>query len=587
MGEQVLQLIKLNGIGIYEMLRKGLEVLEENRSVVDVLNVFPVPDGDTGTNMVLTMKSALKEMQKLESPKLADMIQAAALGSLMGARGNSGVILSQLFRGLAKGLQEKEEASALEFAQAMQLGVKTAYKAVMKPVEGTILTVAREAVEEALAMAEKTDSFSDVLDALLLRGEEALVHTPDLLPVLKRAGVVDAGGKGYMFIWTGAREAVRGLEEGMVSLPSAGFESKDVSDKVSAQIDLSFGADMVLEFQYCTEAIVKGKFLSLETIRQELTLLGDSLMVVGTEHVAKVHVHTNHPGLVLEACLKHGTLHQLKIDNMLEQHQVLSEPAQVLEMLPNKKGVIEEVDQGINMSVTGLDVIDQTRSLWVEPINKKIGVVTVAAGAGIVEILHSLGVDQVVEGGQTMNPSIEELVQAANLIGAPSVLILPNNSNIILAAEQAALFLEKEVRVVPTRNLAQTIGALVAFDPEVSLEDNFQGMLDGSRRVKSGEVTYAVRDSHMAGLEIKANQVLGIFEGDIRTVGAEVSAVVIELLKIMVEEDAELISLFYGEEVETSEAEKLVAVLKELFINCEVELHRGDQPIYYYFISVE
>lgn len=569
-----MQLVKLNGTVLYEMLRGGLDFLEENRAAVDVLNVFPVPDGDTGTNMVLTLKSAVKEMEKSGSTNLSDLVQAVSLGSLMGARGNSGVILSQFFRGLAKGLQGQEEASSLQFARAMQLGVKAAYKAVMKPVEGTILTVAREAVAGALAAAETTESLSAVLDALLGHGEEALIHTPDLLPVLKRAGVVDAGGKGYMLIWAGARLALQRLENGGSPLPvairdaqedpAAKLRESDGSTNVNISGPHSLALDEVaeLQYQYCTETIVKGSGLPLEQLRRELAGLGDSMLVVGTDSLIKVHIHTNHPGLVLETCLQYGSLHQLKIDNMREQHREFSEPKPAEEVLP------------------------QTILLPVTP-PKQIGLVAVAAGAGLVEILESLGVDQVVLGGQSMNPSIEDLVQAVNLLKASQVIILPNNPNIILAAEQVAAMCDKEVRVVPTRSLAQTIGALVAFDPEASLETNMTAMSAGSTRVKSGEVTFAVRDCQLDGLDIAADQIIGIYEKDIKAVGEDVSGVVLDLLKIMVTEEDELISLFYGEGVETERAERLAEQVRELFPSCEVEMHSGGQPLYFYFISVE
>ncbi len=568
-----MQLVKLNGTVLYEMLRGGLDFLEENRAAVDVLNVFPVPDGDTGTNMVLTLKSAVKEMEKSSSANLSDLVQAVSLGSLMGARGNSGVILSQFFRGLAKGLQGQEEASSLQFAQAMQMGVKVAYKAVMKPVEGTILTVAREAVAGALAAAGTTESLSAVLDALLGHGEEALIHTPDLLPVLKKAGVVDAGGKGYMLIWAGARLALQRLENGgaPMSAPIKELDKDSVSKlresdgstpvNISNPLSLALDEAAKLQYQYCTEAIVKGSGLPLEQLRRELAGLGDSMLVVGTDKLIKVHIHTNHPGLVLETCLQHGSLHQLKIDNMQEQHREFIEPKPVVEVLPQP-------------------ILPNTAP-------QQIGLVTVAAGAGLVEILESLGVDQVVLGGQSMNPSIEDLVQAVKLIEAPQVIILPNNPNIILAAEQVAAMCDKEVRVVPTRSLAQTIGALVAFDSEASLETNLSAMSAGSGRVKSGEVTYAVRDCQLDGLDILANQIIGIYEKDIKAVGEDVSAVVLDLLKIMVTEENELISLFYGEGVETDSAERLAEQVRELFPSCEVELHSGGQPLYFYFISVE
>lgn len=617
-----MQPVKLNGTVLYEMLRGGLEFLEENRAAVDVLNVFPVPDGDTGTNMVLTLKSAVKEMEKSGSANLSELAQAVSLGSLMGARGNSGVILSQFFRGLAKGLEGQAEAGSRQFAQAMQMGVKAAYKAVMKPVEGTILTVAREAVAGALAAAETEESIALVLDALLGHGEEALAHTPDLLPVLKKAGVVDAGGKGFVLIWAGARLVLQRLADGDTPVSAAVKDPEKEPDKdtikdlgTDRQTDPEMDAEIVkdkdkdtvkdpatdtdiqdsrfresdgsttvgitepqslisdqvaeqqLQYQYCTETIVKGSGLPLEQLRRELTGLGDSMLVVGTDRLIKVHIHTNHPGQVLETCLQYGSLHQLKIDNMQEQHREFS-------------GLNPAAEAAAPQPIPVLPVM----------ISKQIGLVTVTAGAGLAEILESLGVDQVVIGGQSMNPSIEDLVQAVDRIESTQVIILPNNPNIILAAEQAAAICSrgaKEVRVVPTRSLAQTIGALVAFDPEASLKTNLTGMLAGSSRVKSGEVTYAVRDCQLDGLDILAGQIIGIYEKDIKAAGDDVSAVVLDLLKNMVTDENELISLFYGEGVENESAGELAEQVRELFPACEIELHSGGQPLYFYFISVE
>ena len=589
-----MQDIKLNGTVFYRMLRRGLEVLEENRAAVDALNVFPVPDGDTGTNMVLTMRSAVKEMEKSGSDSLSELVAAVSLGSLMGARGNSGVILSQLLRGMAKNLGGKEEASGLELAQALQLGVKTAYKAVMKPVEGTILTVSREAAEGALRAAKKKATLKEILDAALICGEESLVHTPDLLSVLKKAGVVDAGGKGFILILRGAREALGFLEEGLLdSETTEPDRSKSLppTDSQSVALSLPDTASGItpktgeIPYLYCTEVMVRGSNLPLNTLRKEMVDMGDgdSLLVVGTEQVAKVHVHTNHPGRVMEICLKFGTLHQVKVDNMQEQHREMVELGLVTD--PSAK----ETNNPQKNEANDVNAVTEPLlpAVLVEPVAKKIGLVAVAMGSGIAKILRSLGVDQIVEGGQTMNPSIEELVQAVNRIPVSQVMILPNNSNIILAAEQAAAIIEKEVRVVPTRSLAQAIGALVAFDPDQSLEENFQAMLNGSKQVKSGEVTFAVRDSQIGEMEIKANQVIGLAEGEIKVVGDEPAAVVKDLLAQIVDEDDELISLFYGQEVESEQVEKLEEELKERFPDCEVECHPGGQSLYYYLISVE
>jgi DAK2 domain fusion protein YloV len=591
-------LIKLNGAILYNMFRRGLMVLEENREAVDILNVFPVPDGDTGTNMVLTMRSALKEMEKAESNNLPELVQAASLGSLMGARGNSGVILSQLLRGFAKGLEGKTEVNALEFAQAMQIGVNTAYKAVMKPVEGTILTVSREAAQGALEIAKKSNDILAVLDAAVTNGEEALLHTPDLLPVLKRAGVVDAGGKGFIFILRGLREAAdnAGEDKDLEGQPTDSVRPEIKMDIARlTQSQPAAESDSVIEFQYCTEVIVKGQQLPLEQLRQDLALLGDCLLVVGTEQLAKVHLHSNNPGLVLENCLKFGSLHQIKVDNMQEQHRVLGESGLVRDLAQSESISAETIDVAAKPVVTNDSAQDQfshrqiesPSAIISEQVDKKVGLVAVAVGQGIGEILRSLGVDEVVEGGQTMNPSIEDLVQAINRISTSQVIILPNNSNIILAAEQAANLVEKEVKVVPTRSLAQSISALVAFDLDASLEDNYQSMLAGSKRAKSGEVTCAVRDCQLDDLDIKANQIIGIANGTIKVAGEDPAQVVKDLLQQMVEEEDEIITIFYGEDVEANQAEELAAALSQDFPNCEIELHQGGQPLYHYYIAVE
>ncbi|HWJ02037.1 MAG TPA: DAK2 domain-containing protein [Verrucomicrobiae bacterium] len=527
------------------MLIVGSQALEKQKQVVDALNVFPVPDGDTGTNMHLTVQSAAREVSGLKNPTVTQVAAAASMGSLMGARGNSGVILSQLFRGLAKGLEGKNVATAKDLAAALQNGVDTAYKAVMKPVEGTILTVSRETAKGAQAAAKQDDDVLVVLEKALRHGLDALEKTPDLLPTLKQAGVVDAGGKGFLVILEGWIAALGGQEVQPLSVQPA--PTRNIVPEVSLE---------EIVFQYCTEFIVKGSKLNLDRIKGDLIDHGDCLLVVGTEDVAKIHIHTNHPGRILEYCVKLGDLHQVQIHNMREQSEAKAHAA--------------KEDEPV-----------------VEVPQKEIGIVAIAVGDGLVEVFRSLGVDEIIHGGQTMNPSTEDLVSAINRVPAKQVFILPNNGNIILAAQQAKTLVEKQVHVVPTKSIPQGIAATLAFDPEGTYEGNAEAMDNSFGSMKSGEVTYAVRDSQFDGHEISAGDILGLIDDKISLTGQEPVALTLELVDKMGGQKADLISVFYGQDVEEGTADRLADELRQRFPKSEVEVHRGGQPLYYYIISVE
>ncbi|MDH7479808.1 MAG: DAK2 domain-containing protein, partial [Syntrophomonadaceae bacterium] len=524
------------------------------------LNVFPVPDGDTGTNMLLTLRSAVKEVEAANPGSLSSLAKAASTGSMMGARGNSGVILSQLLRGMAQYLEGREEASGGDLANALQSGVKTAYKAVMKPIEGTMLTVAREAAQGAVAAARREEKIMTIMEAVIRSGEEALAHTPELLPVLKKAGVVDAGGKGLLVIWQGMREALQLYLEGR--RPAA--EATQSLPPAEPLMEISYPAEE-LTYAYCTEAVIQGSGLPLAELQEQLAGLGDSLVVAGSEDMARIHIHTNHPGLVLESCLQYGSISRVKIDNMREQHQQLLETA----------------------AGAGPQSADPPAAPAVDLLPNTTGVVAVVAGSGLAEILQSLGVEQLVEGGQSMNPSIEDLVLAIDQVPAGEVLVLPNNSNVILAAEQASGLTRKKVKVVPTRSFPQAIAAMIAFNPAASLEENCPAMLEAVERVRSGEVTYAVRDSQLGGVDIRAGQILGLVDGRILAVGSAVSQVVEELLGHLVKTGNELITLYWGHQETEASAQQLAAQLRQRYPQAEVEVYFGGQPLYYYYLSVE
>lgn len=543
----------LTGRDLRALLQGALEHLEKNKEQVNALNVFPVPDGDTGTNMYLTLAAAVREA--LQGPEdVASIAAAAGNGSLMGARGNSGVILSQLFRGAAQSLAPNPALGPRELAAALMEATRTAYRAVLKPVEGTILTVARLAAREALLAARSGSDVEGVLRAAVAGAQEALAKTPALLPVLREAGVVDAGGQGLVYILTGALAALSGERGEPVGAPAAALPATAVAtapaEEKKPAAELAYG--------YCTEALLRGTGLDADRLRQRLAGYGDSLLVVGEPGLVKVHVHTNHPGRVLEELLTQGTLHDIKIDNMRDQHRESTRVTPPAAPAPENA-----------------------------PPQRELGVVTVAQGEGIRAALEGLGADVVLSGGQTMNPSTEEFVAAFEKVPARSILVLPNNKNVVLAARQAAELTAKKVAVVPTRSIPQGVAALVAFNPEQDLAANAAAMEAASRRVKSGEITYAVRSTRVNGHEIAAGDVLGLVEDELVASGREVEQVTEEVLTQMVSPASELITVFAGQDVAPEAAQQLAARLKDRFPQCEVELHSGGQPLYYYILSVE
>ncbi len=550
-----------------EMLRRLFLVaaaeLEENRSAVDALNVFPVPDGDTGTNMNLTMQAAIREMAKCQDDKAAEIGKAIALGSLMGARGNSGVILSQLFRGIGRGFEGHDDLSALDFAQALQSGVETAYKAVMRPVEGTILTVAREMARSAIRAARGGSSIPDVLLAAKTGAEVALARTPDLLPVLKQAGVVDAGGKGLVVILKGMVQAIDTAETGADPLHLA---PATVEPEERFRIDEDLGE---ITYAYDTQVLVRGSGLDLDRLRDQLGQFGDSMLVVGTLELAKVHIHTNNPGLVLEACLGYGTLTDITVENMREQYEAIRQS--------RAAGNGESHDDGL--AVVAVPDPDQPQ--------KQVGIVTVAVGDGLDRIFRSLGADVVINGGQTMNPSTEELVRGIEAATRDEVMLLPNNSNILMAARQAVELTQKKVAVVPSRNIPQGISALLAYNPQNDLEANKSRMTQAMEEIRTGEITYAVRSTRYNGWDIAEGDILAIVGDEIQATGSDPLTVLEKLLASLVDQDSEFVTLLYGSDVTDEQAEAAAEMVRDRHPNVEVECHRGGQPLFYYLVSVE
>lgn len=506
--------------------------------------MFPVPDGDTGTNMSLTMQSAVKEIKNNPVNSLEEIANLAAHGSLMGARGNSGVILSQLLRGFAKGLKGKERINTKDLAKALKMASDTAYKAVMKPVEGTILTVARESAEQALIIARKEKDMAIFLEKVILQGEETLKRTPDMLKVLKEAGVVDSGGKGLIYIYLGALEAITGKALTTEDLEITG---ETIEHREYVEGDIEFG--------YCTEFIINANNADIDKLQDIIKDYGDSMLVVGSGNIIKVHVHTNHPGEVIEHGLKLGYLRDIKIDNMRLQHR------------SQNFGDNEENPSKIP--------------------KKKYGFITVAKGEGLTQIFKDFDIDHVIEGGQTMNPSTEDFVKAIDTIDAETIFILPNNSNIIMASNQAKEISNKEIIVIPTKSIPQGIASLMAFNLENTPKENEEQMKEAIKTVKTGQITYAVRDTSYNDISIKKGNILGIGEDEIQSVGKDVFKTSIELLNKMVTEDSEMITIFYGEDVKEKEAKKLSKDLEEIFPECDVELYYGGQPLYYYIFSIE
>ncbi len=529
----------IKGTMLKNMFIAAANVLDRNKAAVDALNVFPVPDGDTGTNMALTMISAVEELKKAGSETVEDVAEAIANGSLMGARGNSGVILSQLFRGFAKSLKGQDRINTAAFARALTGGVETAYKAVMKPTEGTILTVARETALKAEEICGSTRDFNIFLEEILKQSSITLDKTPEMLKVLAQAGVVDAGGKGFVFILQGFLKAFRGEEiqpDTAKSIPVT--EKKEVEGQES------------LIYPYCTQFVIKCPSGTAQELKKAIMSLGDSTLVVGDEKAIKVHIHTDRPHKILEEGLKLGELSRIEIDNMKEQHR----------------------DTGF---------FDNTEE------EKEYGIISVAMGQGFDNLFKDLGVDIIIQGGQTMNPSTQDFLKAINDLHARNIFILPNNSNIIMAANQAKELSEKNVFVVPTKTMPQGISAMIAFNGMQSGTDNFNNMISAIEEVKTGQVTYAVRDSVFDNVQIRQGDIMGIGEGRIQNKGKDIQDVAYELLKSLIDEDSEIVTIFYGEEMKEEDARQLAARLEEENQDTEIEVHYGGQPVYYYIFAVE
>ena len=546
----------LDGIKFAEMVQMGAHHLYQNANYVDSLNVFPVPDGDTGTNMNLSMTSGAKETEHAASEHIGKTAQALSKGLLMGARGNSGVILSQLFRGFGKFIEKESTIDAKGFAGAFQAGVDTAYKAVMKPVEGTILTVAREAAKKGVEVAETENDIIAVMEAFTAEAKASLDRTPDLLPVLKEVGVVDSGGQGLLFVYEGFLASLKG--EALPEKNDATLDDLINAEHHRAQ-DFMNTAD--IEFGYCTEIMVRleeGKEpFNEEQFRNELNPLGDSLLVISDEEIAKVHIHSEQPGSVLSIGQKYGSLIKIKVDNMREQHS----------------------------AIVGEEHKAPTPAKKVE--KHPYAIVTIAMGEGVAELLRSIGASYVIEGGQTMNPSTEDIVKAVQEIGAEKVLILPNNKNIVMAAEQAVELLEIDAAVVPTKTIPQGMAAILAFNPEAAVDINKKTMSEAFANVKTGQVTYAVRDTSIDGVEIHKDDFMALAEGKIVLSTPALKDAAEKVIKDLVNEDAEIVTVIYGEDTTEQAASELVAFIEENYPDVEVELFDGKQGLYPYIISVE
>lgn len=523
--------------------------LEKNKHIVDALNVFPVPDGDTGTNMSLTMKSAIKQIKNLEEESIQKIATAISNGSLMGARGNSGVILSQLFRGFAKGLKGKEKLDTRDIANAFKSGSDTAYRAVMRPTEGTILTVARECAEKALEISSNENDIKIFMEKVIEHGEITLDKTPEMLDVLKQAGVVDAGGKGLIFILKGALKAI-------ISDELDFEEIEEVEEEVHFERETG---EQEIKYGYCTEFIINNTKADAEEFKKKINDLGDSVLAVSGDNIIKVHIHTNNPGLVIERALKLGELINIKIDNMRFQH----------------RRNVEKEDSDIKLENND---IEET---------KKYSFITVAMGDGLNSVFKDFNVDYVIAGGQTMNPSTEDILNAVNKVNGENIIILPNNSNIILAANQAKKLSDKNIEVVPTKTIPQGIAALLAFDEEIDVEKNLDNMKEAIESVKTGQVTFAVRDTVINDIEIKKDDIIGINDGEIVSVGNDINKVSSELVNNLIDEEDSLITIFYGEDVREEKARELVEILEEENEDFDIELVYGGQPLYYYIFSVE
>lgn len=542
-----------------KMFLAGAKNLESKKEWINELNVFPVPDGDTGTNMTLTIMSAAKEVASLPEITMEALAKAISSGSLRGARGNSGVILSQLFRGFTKGIKEYEEIDTVILASAMQKAVETAYKAVMKPKEGTILTVAKGAADKASELAETDMDMKTFIGKVIDHADGVLAQTPEMLPVLKEAGVVDSGGQGLMQVLRGAYDAFLGKE---IDYSIEGAQSSSPLTKTVPQ------AEADIKFGYCTEFIIMLEKEYTDVTELEfkafLSSIGDSIVVVSDDDIVKVHVHTNDPGKAISKALTYGSLTKMKIDNMREEHQ---------------EKLIKDAEKL---------AAQQKEEEALKAPKKEVGFISVSIGEGVGQIFKDLGVDYLIEGGQTMNPSTEDMLKAIEKVNADTVFIFPNNKNIILAANQAKVLTKgKEVIVMPTKTVPQGISAMINYNAELSVKENEEAMKESIQLVKTGQITYAVRDTHIEDKEIRQGDIMGIGDSSILAVGQDIQKVSEETVEKMLDKESELISIYYGSEVKQEQAEALRNILAEKWPDCEVEVYSGGQPIYYYVISVE
>ena len=545
-----------------ELLQKrflaGAANLEAKKEFINELNVFPVPDGDTGTNMTLTILSAAKEVKALENPDMVAIAKAISSGSLRGARGNSGVILSQLLRGFTKEIREHKEIDTITLAKACERATATAYKAVMKPKEGTILTVAKGASQKAAELAETTENLDTFISEVINYAQEVLEKTPEMLPVLKEAGVVDSGGQGLLEVMRGAYDAFQGKEIDYSAI-EASAGTKMVKPSEQAETEIKFG--------YCTEFIImlEKEFTAKDEteFKAYLESIGDSIVCVADDDIVKIHVHTNDPGLAIQKALTYGQLSRMKIDNMREEHQ---------------ERLIKDAEKL---------AAQQAEAKKAEP-RKEVGFIAVSIGEGMNEIFRELGADYIIEGGQTMNPSTEDMLNAIDQVNAEHIFILPNNKNIILAANQAqALTEDKDIIVVPSKTVPQGITAIINYMPDADAQTNLEAMIEGIGNVKTGQVTYAVRDTHIDDKEIHEGDIMGIGDSGILAVGQSVEETTKEMLAQLVDEDTELISLYYGQDVQEESAENFAQEIEDLYPDVDVDVHSGGQPIYYYVLSVE
>lgn len=550
----MIQFKSIDGLLLKDMVTAGVSLLEKNRETVDALNVFPVPDGDTGTNMTLTMQSAIREVNSKEFLRADEAASALSKGALKGARGNSGVITSQLFRGFAKALKGVDKITPVQFAEALTKGAEVAYKAVMKPKEGTILTVARVVAEDAMAQARKDpEDYEALINVMLTSGEAILKKTPDMLPALKQAGVVDSGGRGLMYIYQGYAAVLRGED-----ISTFTVESEEAGPEGDDWHDLS----RELTYTYCTSFEINHfkddcDEHDLDSFRRRLNRIGDCVRVSGDLTGATVHVHTDHPGSAIEYGVELGEISKIQIDNLAEKKRELGAPGATAE---------EE-------AVTVPD--------------KEYGMVAVSLGNGFSQFFADLSVDQIVEGGQTMNPSVDDILSAIESVHAAHIFVLPNNGNVIFAANQAAKMSSRDVRVIPTKNVAMGIAAAIAFQVDQDADENFEKMSEAAEHVKTAMVTYAIRDSEYNDLKINEGDIIGLHNGQIEFSGSSIHDVALETLKKVVTDDDELITVYYGADLQEEDAKNLSKELSELYPDCDVEYHNGGQPLYYYLISVE